>query len=228
MDREQIQRIKETYQPGVRIRLVSMDRESQMPLGMMGQVTFVDDIGQIHVAWENGSSLALICEVDQFIAFIGPTAAEYLCEKYPTVQKFWFREELPGCCRAINIDIYQLIKEVECYAERIISITKDLAVAIQKPYDTVTVFDAYLSSHVLSDENARQLMQKSEFSKEESQAETCPKCGNKQLDYGEAELMEASNIYYPWDCKACGSKGKEYGTIVFDGHEVTDYPDFES
>lgn len=37
-----------------------------MPPGMIGTVTSVDDIGQIHVAWENGSHLALNMEEDEF------------------------------------------------------------------------------------------------------------------------------------------------------------------
>lgn len=37
-----------------------------MPAGLKGEVFLVDDIGQIHVQWENGSSLALNAQVDQF------------------------------------------------------------------------------------------------------------------------------------------------------------------
>lgn len=40
--------------------------EQQMPKGLKGIVDMVDDIGQIHVNWENGSSLALNVEVDSF------------------------------------------------------------------------------------------------------------------------------------------------------------------
>ena len=36
------------------------------PPGTVGKVQFVDDIGDIHVAWQNGSSLALIPGVDAF------------------------------------------------------------------------------------------------------------------------------------------------------------------
>ena len=40
--------------------------EHQMPSGMEGKVIGVDDIGQIHVEWENGSTLALNVEEDDF------------------------------------------------------------------------------------------------------------------------------------------------------------------
>lgn len=37
-----------------------------MPKGLKGTVEFVDDAGQIHVAWENGVSLALIPNKDRY------------------------------------------------------------------------------------------------------------------------------------------------------------------
>lgn len=50
---------------GDRIRLISMKDEPQMKEGLMGVVSFFDAV-QIHVHWENGSSLALIPEIDRF------------------------------------------------------------------------------------------------------------------------------------------------------------------
>lgn len=66
MNREEIERIKETYPEGTPIRLHHMKGEEQMASGLKGKVKKVDDIGQIHMAWENGSSLALNPEEDQF------------------------------------------------------------------------------------------------------------------------------------------------------------------
>ena len=43
-----------------------MKNEPQMPSGLIGIVEFIDDAKQIHVLWENGSSLALIPEIDIF------------------------------------------------------------------------------------------------------------------------------------------------------------------
>jgi len=34
--------------------------------GTVGKVTHIDDAGSIHMRWENGSSLALIPEIDSF------------------------------------------------------------------------------------------------------------------------------------------------------------------
>jgi len=54
------------YPKGTPIRLYSMEGEQSVPPGSRGVVDHVDDIGQIHMKWENGSCLALNIEVDRF------------------------------------------------------------------------------------------------------------------------------------------------------------------
>ena len=49
-----------------KVKLIHMDGEPQMKKGLEGVIKYVDDIGQIHVDWENGSTLALNAEVDTF------------------------------------------------------------------------------------------------------------------------------------------------------------------
>ncbi len=63
---EKAKQLRNIYKAGVRVRLTNMDGEPQMPQGLEGKVDFVDDAGQIHVKWENGSTLALIEGVDKF------------------------------------------------------------------------------------------------------------------------------------------------------------------
>lgn len=66
-DENWVKRIKENYPKGTRIRLESMeDPLAPVPSGMEGTVNFVDDIGQIHMKWDNGRSLALVPGVDVF------------------------------------------------------------------------------------------------------------------------------------------------------------------
>jgi len=58
---------KKQYPEGTQIELISMnDPYRDMPAGLKGIVTVVDDACQIHCSWENGSSLALIPGVDSF------------------------------------------------------------------------------------------------------------------------------------------------------------------
>lgn len=63
---QEVKRLKETYKAGVRVRLTSMYGEPQMPEGLEGTVDYVDDVGQIHMSWKNGSTLALNKGVDKF------------------------------------------------------------------------------------------------------------------------------------------------------------------
>ena len=65
MTRIEIDRIKEEYPPGSHVKLIEMKGEPQMPYGLNGTVMAIDDIGQIHVNWENGSTRALT-EEDRF------------------------------------------------------------------------------------------------------------------------------------------------------------------
>ena len=64
---EEVQRIKEQYPAGTRIRLISMsDPWSPVPEGTEGTVDKVDDIGQLHMEWDNGRTLALVPGEDSF------------------------------------------------------------------------------------------------------------------------------------------------------------------
>ena len=65
--REQVESIRKSYPPGTRIVLNSMnDPYSQVEPGIRGSVRYVDDAGQIGVAWDNGRSLSLVPCVDSY------------------------------------------------------------------------------------------------------------------------------------------------------------------
>ena len=66
VNKRQLELLRERYPQGTTVCLDAMVGERQMESGMKGKVSFVDDMGQIHVKWENGSGLALIPGVDQF------------------------------------------------------------------------------------------------------------------------------------------------------------------
>lgn len=59
--------IKRNYPAGTRIELNEMiDTYSPVKAGMRGTVRFVDSMGQIHMQWDDGRTLALIPDVDSF------------------------------------------------------------------------------------------------------------------------------------------------------------------
>lgn len=64
--REKIAKIKEKYSEGVVVKLVDSSDETMVSkIGKKMTVEIVDDIGQLHGSWENGSSVAINLEADR-------------------------------------------------------------------------------------------------------------------------------------------------------------------
>ena len=66
--REYIERIKEQYPVGTRLELTSDMDDSYAPVlaGTQGEVVSVDDIGTVHMQWDNGHSLGIVIGEDHF------------------------------------------------------------------------------------------------------------------------------------------------------------------
>ena len=58
--RETVERIRKQYPVGCRVELLRMDDLQAPPVGTKGIVRYVDDIGSLGVAWDNGSSLQVV------------------------------------------------------------------------------------------------------------------------------------------------------------------------
>lgn len=68
MNRNQVELIRKHFKKGERVKLISMnDPYTNLSYGDKGTITDIDDIGQIHVNWDRGSSLALVYSEDDFI-----------------------------------------------------------------------------------------------------------------------------------------------------------------
>lgn len=64
--KEELDALRERYPKGCRVELVKMDDPYRdMPPGLKGVVTGVDDSGSVHVNWQNGSSLAVVYGEDE-------------------------------------------------------------------------------------------------------------------------------------------------------------------
>jgi len=68
-----------TENKGKRVELIKMDDPQAPEVGTKGTVQFVDDMKQVHVKWDNGSSLALIPGEDEF---------RYIEESVRTIKTF--------------------------------------------------------------------------------------------------------------------------------------------
>lgn len=61
------EKVRKEYPEGTRVRCISMsDPYHPVPTGTEGTVINVDDIGTIHVNWDNGQSLGLAYGADQY------------------------------------------------------------------------------------------------------------------------------------------------------------------
>lgn len=60
-----IQFLKDLYPTGTRVKLVEMNDRQAPPIGTLGTVMYVDDIGTIHIKWDNGSTLGVAYPEDR-------------------------------------------------------------------------------------------------------------------------------------------------------------------
>lgn len=92
MDRKIVNFIKEQYPPGTRIRLNSMeDPYAPVAPGTEGEVDFVDDIGTIHMKWDNGRTLGIAPGEDSFTVL--PPKLTTLKLYMPLTADFYERSE---------------------------------------------------------------------------------------------------------------------------------------
>lgn len=63
--KETVERIRERYPKGARVVLVKMEDPQAPPIGTMGTVLGVDDIGSIMVNWDNGCGLSVVYGEDE-------------------------------------------------------------------------------------------------------------------------------------------------------------------
>lgn len=77
IDHKRVQRMKEQYPQGTRIRLIGMDDPyAPIPPGTEGTVNLVDDIGTLHCSFDNGRTLGVIPGEDQFSVISRPEQSE--------------------------------------------------------------------------------------------------------------------------------------------------------
>ncbi len=57
--KEIVERLRREFPIGTRVALVKMDDVQAPPVGTLGTVKGVDDVGSIMVAWDNGSGLSV-------------------------------------------------------------------------------------------------------------------------------------------------------------------------
>lgn len=66
MNRDKVKSLKERYPAGTRIMLDYMEDIQAVPAGTKGTVDHVDDMGTIHMKWDNGSGIGICPDTDRF------------------------------------------------------------------------------------------------------------------------------------------------------------------
>ena len=61
-----VKRLRELYPVGTRIMLDYMEDIQAVPTGTKGTVDHIDDMGTIHMKWDNGSNLGICPDADRF------------------------------------------------------------------------------------------------------------------------------------------------------------------
>lgn len=95
MSQKLVEEIKLKYKPGMKLRLLKemANEKNSIPVGEIGTIDFVDDVGTIHINWECGSSLGLIVNDDKFeevekikVIIVEPKKEPYVKEIYNTLR----------------------------------------------------------------------------------------------------------------------------------------------
>ena len=65
LNKELVRELRDRFPVGCRVELVYMDDTQAPPTGTLGTVYGVDDIGTIHIDWDNGCGLGIAYGVDK-------------------------------------------------------------------------------------------------------------------------------------------------------------------
>ncbi|MCC3172166.1 DUF4314 domain-containing protein [Streptococcus sanguinis] len=65
MNKKFVDLLKRRYPAGTRVRLLKMEDPNPVPVGMLGTVEDVDDIGSLIVQWDNGRQLHVLHGIDE-------------------------------------------------------------------------------------------------------------------------------------------------------------------
>ena len=65
MNAKIVELLKNRYPAGARMRLLKMEDPNPVPVGTLGTVEDIDDIGSLIVQWDNGRQLHVLHGIDE-------------------------------------------------------------------------------------------------------------------------------------------------------------------
>jgi hypothetical protein len=66
-NREIVEQLRKDYPVGCKVKLLKMSDVQAPPIGTIGEVLGVDDMGDLMVAWSNGSGLNVVLHEDRAV-----------------------------------------------------------------------------------------------------------------------------------------------------------------
>lgn len=107
-----VEKLRQEYPAGTMIKLIYMAGEETMHSGLIGEVQSIDDIGQIHINWENGSTIALNSKYDAFeratpygkisVLLVEPNEHPKMIEIVNNLKSF--QNQVDGSIECLNLD----------------------------------------------------------------------------------------------------------------------------
>ena len=64
MEKKMLRKLRKKYPKGTKVKLLSMKDPQAPPVGTIGEVLGVDDVGSVMVRWRNNSGLNVVYGVD--------------------------------------------------------------------------------------------------------------------------------------------------------------------
>lgn len=97
---------------GKRIRMIEMpDDPDPIKPGEEGEITGVDDLGQIMVKWDNGRTLSLIPEIDKYEIIEKSANGKKVKGKFKKAKPFSVRTVIDGKDKSKSFDTYEKAKK---------------------------------------------------------------------------------------------------------------------
>lgn len=112
ISKEELNDLREKYPVGCRVKLIKMDDIQAPKIGTLGTCRGVDDIGNIMVSWDSGSSLSVAYGEDKCVRVRTCPICKNEYTDYPAISRFDRVTEIcPDCGNRQAMEIVGMGKE---------------------------------------------------------------------------------------------------------------------
>lgn len=125
-----VAQLRQQYRAGTRVKLAKMDDPySDLHPGDLGTVALVDDIGTIHIDWDNGSTLGVVYGIDR-IRIIPPTG--FICHRCKSPAYLSENPEYRYQCFTCDEDLYSMEIDPDPHAPQLFRLVARVRSALRR------------------------------------------------------------------------------------------------